>query len=64
MRVCGGGLGGGGAEMMGKIRPQIFMALFMLSLITGYAIFAGMVEIATGTVGGLVALGMKVLEND
>ena len=64
MRVCGGSLGSGGAEVIGKIRPQIFMALFMLSLITGYAIFADMVEIATGTVGGLVALGMKVLEND
>ena len=50
--------------MIGKFRPQIFMALFMLSLITGYAIHADMVEIATGTVGGLVALGMKVLEND
>ena len=50
--------------MIGKIRPQIFMALFMLSLITGYAIYAGMVEIATGSVGGLVALGMKVLENE
>jgi hypothetical protein len=36
--------------MIGKLRP--------------YAIFADMVEIATGTVGGLVALGMKVLEND
>ena len=53
-----------GDFIIGKIRPQIFMALFMLSLITGYAIFADMVEIATGTVGGLVALGMKVLEND
>jgi hypothetical protein len=50
--------------MIGKIRPQIFMALFMLALITGYAINADMVEIATGTVGGMVALGMKVLEND
>ena len=50
--------------MLQKIRPQIFMALFMLSLITGYAIYAGMVEIATGTIGGMVALGMKVLEND
>ena len=40
------------------------MALFMLALITGYDIFAGMVEIATGTIGGMVALGMKVLEND
>ena len=50
--------------MIGKIRPQIFMALFMLSCITGYAIYAGMVVIATGTGGGLGALGMKVLEND
>ena len=50
--------------MIGKIRPQIFMALCMLRLIMGYAIYAGMVEIATGTVGGLVALGMKGLEND
>ena len=50
--------------MIGKIRPQIFMALFMLSCITGYAIFAIMVAIATGTIGGMVALGMKVLEND
>ena len=50
--------------MIGKIRPQIFMALFMLALITVYAIFAGMFEIATGTIGGMVALGMKVLEND
>ena len=50
--------------MLQKVRPQIFMALFMLSLITGYAIYADMVEIATGTIGGMVALGMKVLEND
>ena len=50
--------------MLQKIRPQIFMSLFMLSLITGYARYADMVEIATGTIGGMVALGMKVLEND
>jgi hypothetical protein len=50
--------------MIGKIRPQIMTALLLLGSITGYAIFAGMVEIATGTIGGMVALGMKVLEND
>ena len=50
--------------MMSKIRPQIFLALLMLGCITGYAVYAEMVEIATGTIGGLVALGMKVLEND
>ena len=50
--------------MIGKLRPQIFMALFMLSCITGYAIFADMVEVATSTIAGMTALGMKVLEND
>jgi hypothetical protein len=53
-----------GANLIGKIRPQIFLALLMLGCITGYAIYADMVEIATGTIGGLVALGMKVLEGD
>ena len=50
--------------MIQKIRPQIFLAVALLGTIRGYAIFAGMVEIATGTVGGMVALGMKVLEDD
>ena len=50
--------------MIGKIRPQIFLALLMLGLITGYAINVNMVEVATVTIGGMVALGMKVLEND
>ena len=46
------------------IRPQILAAILLLGTVTGYAIFADMVEIATGTVGGLVALSMKVLEGD
>jgi hypothetical protein len=50
--------------MIGKVRIQILTALVMLGAITGYAIYSDMVEIATGTVGGMVALSMKVLEND
>ena len=49
---------------MGKLRPQIFLAIAFLGCITVYAIYADMVEVATGTIGGLVALGMKVLESD
>ena len=49
---------------MGKLRPQIILAIALLGCSTGYAIYADMVEVATGTIGGLVALGMKVLEND
>ena len=48
----------------GKIRPQIFMSIALLGAITGYAIYSDMVEIATGTVGGMVALAMKIMETD
>ena len=51
-------------SLMARIRPQIFIALVMFGAITGYAIYSDMIEIATGTVGGMVALSMKVLEND
>jgi len=50
--------------MMARVRPQIFIALVMFGAITGYAIYSDMIEIATGTVGGMVALSMKVLEGD
>ena len=49
---------------MGKIRIQILTAIIRLGAIAGYAIFADMVEVATSTIAGMTALGMKVLEND
>ena len=49
---------------MNTIRPQIMAAILLLGTITIYAIFSDMVEIATGTVGGMVALAMKVMEGD
>ncbi len=51
-------------DLIGKIRPQILLAIALLGAITGYAIFADMVEVATSTIAGMTALGMKVLEND
>ena len=50
--------------MMGKIRIQILTAIVLLGAISGYAIFADMVEVATSTIAGMTALGMKVLDND
>jgi hypothetical protein len=50
--------------MIGKIRVQILTAIVLLGAITGYAIFANMVEVATSTIAGMTALGMKVLDND
>jgi len=50
--------------MFGKIRPQIFIALSFLGGITLFAIHVENTAIATATIGGLIALGMKVLENE
>jgi hypothetical protein len=50
--------------MIGKIRIQILTAIVLLGAISGYAIFANMVEVATSTIAGMTALGMKVLDND
>ena len=47
-----------------KIRPQIFLAIIILGAISLYALRVGHVEVATATIGGSIALGMKVLEND
>ena len=56
----------GGKQMnwIAKIRPQIFLAIIILGTISLYALRVGHVEVATATIGGLIALGMKVLEAD
>ena len=48
----------------GKLRPQIFLAVICLSLLAIVGIYKGYSEIATATIGGIIALGMKVLENE
>jgi hypothetical protein len=48
--------------MMGKIRPQIFLAILVLGVLAVFGVTQGMPEIATGTIGGIIALGMKILE--
>jgi len=48
--------------MIGKIRPQIFLAILTLGILAAFGAANEMPEIATGTIGGIIALGMKVLE--
>jgi len=48
--------------MMGKVRPQIFLAILVLGILAGVGAWQQQPEIATGTIGGIIALGMKVLE--
>ena len=49
---------------MGTIRPQIFLAILMLGILAYFGATNGFPEIATGTIGGIIALGMKVLESE
>ena len=48
---------------MGTLRPQIFLAILVLGALSCLGIWQGMNEIATGCTGGIIALGMKVLEH-
>tara|TARA_Y100000310_G_scaffold223915_1_gene225780 strand:- start:473 stop:625 length:153 start_codon:yes stop_codon:yes gene_type:complete len=50
--------------MIGRIRPQIFLALVVLGSVSLYSIMLDHIEVASACVGGIVALGMKVMEGD
>tara|TARA_Y100000310_G_scaffold345212_1_gene462743 strand:- start:3197 stop:3349 length:153 start_codon:yes stop_codon:yes gene_type:complete len=47
-----------------KWRPQIFVAILILGGVAIYGMTQGMVEVATGCTGGIIALGMKLLEGE
>ena len=52
---------------IGKIRPQVLMAIVALSVISVIALVQGngdMIAVATGCTGGIIALGMKLLESE
>jgi hypothetical protein len=48
--------------MIGKLRPQIFLSILVLGVLAVIGVVHEMPEIATGTIGGIIALGMKILE--
>ena len=50
--------------MIGKHSPQIFLAIIVLGDLAALGAMNEFPEIATGTIGGIIALGMKVLENE
>ena len=50
--------------MIGKLRPQIFLAILVLGALSAIGVWQGFTEIATGCTGGIIALGMKVLEEE
>jgi len=51
-------------KFLGKIRPQIFLALTMLGVIAFVGIREGLNEIAVGCIAGIIALAKDVLQSD
>jgi hypothetical protein len=51
-------------KYIGKIRPQIFLALCILGLIAVLGVRSGMVEISVGSMAGIIALAKDVLQSD
>ena len=45
-------------------RPQILIAMIILGMVSLYSLEVGNVEITTGCITLLGALGMKILESD
>jgi hypothetical protein len=52
------------SRFIGKVRPQIFLALSILGVFGYVAIRAGHNEIAVGCLTGIVALAKDVLQSD
>jgi|TARA_R110000765_G_C18900816_1_gene604032 hypothetical protein len=49
--------------MWNRVRPQIFLAILCLTILAVVGVFKGFPEISTATIGGIIALGMKILED-
>ena len=54
----------GKRSTMSPFKPQIFIALVLLSLLGGAGLYFGHIEVTTGCTGGVIALSMKLLENE
>jgi hypothetical protein len=50
--------------MIGKFRPQIFLSVLVLGILASLGLYYGVPEVSTATIGGIIALGMKVLEQE
>ena len=51
-------------DFVGKVRPQIFLALCLLGAIAILSIRSGQTEIGVGCIAGIIALSKDVLQSD
>ena len=49
---------------IGKIRPQIFLALCILGIVAILVVREGLTEISVGCIAGIIALAKDVLQSD
>ena len=49
---------------MAKFRPQILLAIIVLGVMGTIGLFLDSTETATATIGGIIELGMKLLEGE
>ena len=52
------------ADMIGKLRPQIMVAIVLLGALSGYALYAGVESLAVGGLTGIVALAKDIIGGD
>ena len=52
------------SKFVGKVRPQIFLALSILGVIASVGIREGLTEVAVGCLAGIIALAKDVLQSD
>jgi len=51
-------------QFLGKVRPQIFLALTILGVIAYVGIERDLTEVAVGCIAGIIALAKDVLQSD
>lgn len=51
-------------RFFGKIRPQIFLSIVLLGIISIVGMLQGLNEVTVGCVAGIIALSKDVLQSD
>jgi hypothetical protein len=51
-------------KLVDKVRPQVFMAVAILGVVAGYAMYMSQSEIAAGATGGIVALVKDIIQTE
>ena len=51
-------------RFLGKVRPQVFLALVILGTVAIISIFLDFIEVSIGCIAGIIALAKDVLQTD